>query len=122
MSCDRHWVREKGYPRFVGPPDSAGWEDRARGWLRMLKVDAVVATLLATVITTAFFLLGAATLFRQGLKPEGIGVVDTISATFTEVYGDWSRSLFLFGAMLTLLSTMLAAAAANGPLLYRFLL
>ena len=21
-----HWVREKGYPRFLGPPASAGWE------------------------------------------------------------------------------------------------
>ena len=88
----------------------------------MLKVDALVATLLATVVTTAFFLLGAAILYRQGLKPEGIAVVDTISATFTEVYGEWSRSVFLIGAMLTLLSTMLAAPAANGRFFTRFLL
>ena len=70
-----HWVREKGYHGFLGTPDSKGWADLAEGWLRLIKVGALVATVLVTVITSAFFLLGCAVLFRLGQKPEGIGVV-----------------------------------------------
>jgi len=111
-----YWVREKGYARFVGSSETAGWVDRAHGWVRMLRVDAAVATLLATVITTAFFLLGAAILFRQGSVPQGEAVVDQMSGMFTETYGPWSRSIFLFGAFCTLFSTLLTATAANGRL------
>ncbi|MXZ33704.1 MAG: hypothetical protein F4Z21_00210, partial [Acidobacteria bacterium] len=49
-----YWVLEKGYGRHLGPRDSEGWVERARGWIRMLKVDAGLATLLATVVTAAY--------------------------------------------------------------------
>ena len=71
-----YWVLEKGYGRHLGPRDSEGWVERARGWIRMLKVDAGLATLLATVVTAAYFILGAAILFPLGMTPAGIGVVD----------------------------------------------
>ena len=109
-----YWVLEKGYARHVGPSDSAGWLDRARGWIRILQVDAGLATLLATVITAAYFLLGATILFRLGQEPQGPEVVDRISGIFTQTYGNWSRGVFLVGAFCTLFSTLLAATAANG--------
>ena len=116
-----YWVLEKGYGRHLGPRDSEGWVERARGWIRMLKVDAGLATLLATVVTAAYFILGAAILFPLGMTPAGIGVVDQISSIFTESYGPWSKSIFLVSAMATLLSTLLAATAVNGRIITDFL-
>lgn len=109
-----YWIREKGYSRFLGQPESKGWEERARGWIRIMKIDAAAATLTATVITAAFFLLGAAILHREGIEPKGIGVVNQISEIFTGTYGNWSRGLFLFGAFCTLYSTLLHGIGANG--------
>ena len=109
-----YWILEKGYARHVGPEDGDGWLERARGWIRVLRIDAGAATLLATIITAAYFLLGAAILFRLGQVPQGPEVVDKMSGIFTYTYGDWSRGLFLVGAFCTLFSTLLAATAANG--------
>lgn len=116
-----YWIREKGYARFLGASDSEGWKERALGWVRLLKIDAAVATIIATVVTSSFFLLGAAVLFRQGTTPEGIGVVDQISAIFTGTYGEWSHTLFVIGAFCTLFSTLLAATAANSRIYTDFL-
>ena len=47
-----YWVREKGYPRFIGPDDgSPEWKERYRGWMRVLAMDAGVCTAIALVIT-----------------------------------------------------------------------
>lgn len=109
-----YWIREKGYSEALGDADSPGWDDRARSWIRILKLDALSATLLATVITASYFLLGAAILYRQGIQPQGVGVVNELSAIFTGTYGAWSRGLFLIGAFCTLASTLLHTIAANG--------
>ena len=109
-----YWILEKGYARNVGPPTMDGWSERARGWIRMVQVDAGLATLLTTTVTVAYFLLGCAILFRQGQMPEGIGVVEQMSLIFTDTYGNWSRGIFLVGAFCTLLSTVMAGTAANG--------
>ena len=109
-----YWILEKGYAQHVGPEGSDGWLERAWGWIRVLRVDAGVATLLSTAITAAYFLLGAAILFHLGQVPQGPEVVDQMSGIFTQTYGDWSRGLFLVGAFCTLFSTLLAATAANG--------
>ena len=66
-----YWVLEKGYGRRLGPRDSEGWLERARGWIGILKLDAGVATLLATVVTAGYFILGAAILFPLGKRPAG---------------------------------------------------
>ncbi len=116
-----YWVLEKGYGRHLGSRDSQGWLDRARGWIRILKLDAGLATLMATVVTAAYFILGAAILFPQGKTPSGIGVVDQISSIFTASYGPWSKSIFLVSALATLLSTLLAATAVNGRIITDFL-
>ncbi len=109
-----YWVLEKGYANYVGPPDSEGWQQRARGWIRTLQIDAGLATLLTTTVTVSYFLLGCAILFRQGKTPEGMGVVDQMALIYTDTFGAWSHSLFLFGAFCTLTSTVMSGAAANG--------
>ena len=90
-----YWILEKGYGRYLGSPESTGWVTRAQGWVRILKFDVALATLLATVITCSYFLLGAAILFKQGQVPSGIGVVEQISIIFTESYGPWAKIIFL---------------------------
>ena len=109
-----YWVLEKGYGRHVGPREAPEWTDRIRGWVRMVQVDAGTCTLLATVITAAYFLMGAAILHRQRIAPEGIEVVHQISAMFTGSYGRWSYGLFMIGAFFTLFSPLVVATAATG--------
>ena len=55
-----YWILEKGYAENVGPASEEGWSERARGWIRVLRLDAGAATLLATLITAAYFLVGSA--------------------------------------------------------------
>jgi Mn2+/Fe2+ NRAMP family transporter len=109
-----YWILEKGYARELGDPASAGWTERARHWIRTIWLDAGLSTILATIVTAAFFLLGAAVLCRQGIVPEGLAVVDQVSRVYTESYGAWSKWLFLVGAFCTLYSTLVVIAAASG--------
>jgi Mn2+/Fe2+ NRAMP family transporter len=109
-----YWILEKGYARELGDPASEGWTERARRYIRIIWLDAGLSTLLATTVTAAFFLLGAAVLHRQNVVPEGLAVVDQISRVFTESYGQWSKVLFLVGAFCTLYSTLVVVAAATG--------
>lgn len=110
-----YWILEKGYADRVGPADSSGWLQRARGWVRVLQVDTGAATLLAASITAAYFLVGSAVLHRQGAAiPEGMAVIDQISTIYTETYGSWSYGIFMFGGFCTLFSTLVVAVAATG--------
>jgi Mn2+/Fe2+ NRAMP family transporter len=109
-----YWILEKGYAREIGDPQSAGWTDRARRWIRTIWLDAAFSTALATVVTAAFFLLGAAVLYREQSIPKGLQVVDQISSVFTESYGEWSKAMFVVGAFCTLYSTLVVVAAASG--------
>ena len=39
-----YWVVEKGYAAWTGPNDgSQAWADRARGWIKVMQVDAWVS-------------------------------------------------------------------------------
>jgi Mn2+/Fe2+ NRAMP family transporter len=109
-----YWILEKGYARELGDSSSPGWTDRARHWIRTIWLDAGLSTLLATIVTGAFFLLGAAVLHRQGVEPQGMQVVDQISRVYTESYGAWSKWIFLVGAFCTLFSTLVVIVAASG--------
>jgi manganese transport protein len=116
-----YWILEKGYAREVGDPASPGWTDRARRWIRTIWIDAGLTTILSTIVTAAFFLLGAAVLHRQKTLPQGLHVVDQISDVFTASYGPWSKVLFVVGAFCTLYSTLVVVAAATGRMIADFL-
>jgi manganese transport protein len=109
-----YWILEKGYARDLGDPQSAGWTERARQWIRTIWLDAGLATVLATVMTAAFYLLGAAVLHREGIKPQGLEVVDQISKVYTESFGAWSKWVYVFGSFCVLYSTLVVVAAASG--------
>lgn len=110
-----YWVREKGYPRFIGPDDgSPEWKERYRGWMRVLAMDAGVCTAIALVITCAYYLLGASVLSTLQVVPKGIDVVDQVSLIFTETLGPTAKGIFMVGAFCTLLSTLLVFAASSG--------
>ena len=107
-----YWILEKGYGRFIGSPDSAGWNDRVRGWIRVLQVDVLICTGLALITTLGYFLIGAAVLYGQGEPPSGLGIVERLSTIYTSTYGPWSKHVFLLGALCTLFSTLIVGTAA----------
>jgi Mn2+/Fe2+ NRAMP family transporter len=108
-----YWCLEKGYARFTGPADgSEAWLRRAKGWIRVMYMDALLSMLVYTLVTAAFYLLGAAVLHRSGLVPEGYEMVDSLSRIYTETLGPWAKSVYLFGALIVLFSTLFAALAS----------
>lgn len=109
-----YWCLEKGYARYAGPRDgSAAWVERARGWIRVLHVDAWTSMVIYTFATLAFYLLGAAVLGRIGINPEGRDMVRTLAAMYVPVFGSWAYPVFLCGAFAVLYSTLFVAAAGN---------
>ena len=108
-----YWLIEKGYARYTGPNDgSDAWVRRAKGWIRIMYVDALLSMVVYTVVTIAFYLLGAAILHSQGLIPEKGELVETLSQIYTETLGGGARFAFLLGAFVVLYSTLFAALAA----------
>ena len=108
-----YWCLEKGYAAYSGHNDgSPAWQTRAKGWIKVMKLDAIIAMLVYTSVTAAFYLLGAAILHAQGEVPEGYAMVETLSAMYTESLGPYAKTAFLIGAFITLFSTLFAALAA----------
>jgi Mn2+/Fe2+ NRAMP family transporter len=109
-----YWCLEKGYARHVGPPDgTAAWNERARGWLRVLRLDAWLSCAVYTISTLAFFVLGATVLHEQGLAVGNDAMISTLSRMYHETFGAWSEPLFLVGAFFVLFSTIFVSNASN---------
>jgi hypothetical protein len=106
----------------VGPQeDTPEWQERYRGWMRVLFTDALVCTLIATVITCAYYLLGASILKQLNVLPQGMKVVEQVSLIFTKTLGAWAYYLFMFGGFCTLFSTLLVFTASSGRIGVDFL-
>ena len=117
-----YWCIEKGYARAAGPrAEDEDWARRARGWLRVMRLDAWFSMIVFTLATVAFYLLGAAVLRPQGLRPEGANMIRTLSAMYVEPLGAWTRVAFLVGAWAVLFKTLYVATAANSRLTADFL-
>lgn len=113
-----YWCLEKGYGRAVGPRDeSSAWANRARGWIKVLQLDAWASMIVYTIVTVAFYLLGAATLGRLGLRPAGGEMVRSLGAMYGPVFGAWAGDVFLMGAFAVLYSTLFAAADGNARII-----
>ena len=107
-----YWCLEKGYAKFTGLRDqSASWLERAKGWIRVLQIDAWSSMAVYTFTTVIFYLLGAAVLWRTGLNPDGSDMVRTLSEMYVPVFGSWAQPVFLFGAFAVLYSTFFVVAA-----------
>ncbi|MHB1004474.1 MAG: Nramp family divalent metal transporter [Chloroflexota bacterium] len=108
-----YWCLEKGYARWTGPKDgSEAWYKRANGWLNVMYKDITVSFIIYTFATMAFFLMGAAVLYKQGIKAEGAGtltMIKSLARMYTDTLGGWAGSLFLLGSFAVLGSTLWAA-------------
>ncbi|MFT6239838.1 MAG: manganese transport protein [Paracoccaceae bacterium] len=110
-----YWLIEKGYASFTGPEPAENreaWFARAKGWIRVMQLDAALSMVCYTVVTALFYLLGAAILERQDLVPEKEDLVPVLSRMYTDTLGPWAENAFLIGALVVLFSTLLAALAA----------
>ena len=120
-----YWCLEKGYARHTGPrfgghdsappddqPEDEGWLRRARGWINVMYWDALLSMVVYTVVTAAFYLLGAAVLHQRGEVPEGYAMIESLSRIYTETLGPEAKSVFLLGALVVLFSTVFAALAS----------
>jgi manganese transport protein len=112
-----YWCLEKGYARNVGPFEgTAAWIERARGWLRVMQVDAWFSMVVYTGATVAFYLLGAAVLHGKGLSVTDADMIPTLSHMYLESFGRWGLWIFLIGAFHVLYSTVFVATASNARL------
>ena len=108
-----YWCLEKGYAAHTGPfEDSAAWQARAKGWIKVMHFDALLAMVIYTVVTAAFYLLGAAVLYAQDRIPEGYEMVETLALMYTDSIGPQAKPIFLLGSFMVLFSTLFAALAA----------
>ncbi|MFJ2174047.1 Nramp family divalent metal transporter [Streptomyces sp. NPDC087851] len=113
MTTYTYWCLEKGYGRWTGPDD--GTEERARraeGWIRVMRIDALVSWAVCTLCTLAFYVIGAAVLHPQGLVPQGNEMITTLSRIYTDTLGPWAHYLFLAGAIAVLFSTLVGSTAS----------
>lgn len=117
-----YWCLEKGYARYAGPADSSPeWEARAKGWIRVMHLDAWVSMVVFTISTLAFYFMGAAVLHPQGLHPEGQKMILTLSRMFVDSFGSWTQIVFLIGAAAVLFKTLYLSSAGNARLLADFI-
>ncbi|MBC8115032.1 MAG: Nramp family divalent metal transporter [Candidatus Saccharimonas sp.] len=117
-----YWCLEKGYARYAGKRDeSEAWARRARGWVRVMHLDAWVSMIVFTVSTVAFYFMGAAVLHPQGLSPEKKDMIETLSRMFIDSFGGWTQLVFLIGAAAVLFKTLYLSSAGNGRLIADFL-
>ncbi|MEM7387340.1 MAG: Nramp family divalent metal transporter, partial [Verrucomicrobiota bacterium] len=108
-----YWLIEKGYAANTGPREnSPAWEKRAKGWIHIMYIDAILALVVYTTVTAIFYLLGAAVLNAQELLPEKSQLIEVLSTMYTTALGGWAKGVFMVGAFVVLFSTLLAALAA----------
>ncbi|HZL87210.1 MAG TPA: Nramp family divalent metal transporter [Pirellulaceae bacterium] len=117
-----YWCLEKGYARHTGNcEESAAWERRARGWIRVMYLDAWVSMVVFTIATLAFYFMGATVLHQQGLNPQGKDMIATLSRMFIDTFGTWTQGVFLVGAAAVLFKTLYLSSAGNARLVADFL-
>ncbi|MGB2500582.1 MAG: Nramp family divalent metal transporter, partial [Mariniblastus sp.] len=108
-----YWLIEKGYASYTGPRENNQvWEQRAKGWIRVMYWDAILAMICYTLMTSMFYLLGAAILHRAGTLPAKGNLIETLGTMYTQTLGPGAKIIFVVGAVVVLYSTMFAALAA----------
>jgi Mn2+/Fe2+ NRAMP family transporter len=109
-----YWCVEKGYAQYVGRrEETAAWQARARGWIRVMHADIGASMVIYTLATVAFYLLGAGILHEMGRIPAAGDMIPTLSHLYTETLGPWALPVFYVGAVVTLYGTIFAANAAH---------
>ena len=107
-----YWCIEKGYAAYTGPyENTAEWRNRAEGWIRVMRMDALFAMIIYTLVTAAFYLLGASILHNSTNIPDGIQLVSMLAEIYTKTLGDGVKIFYLVGAFFVLFSSVFATLA-----------
>lgn len=107
-----YWCIEKGYASYTGAfQDTPEWKKRAKGWIQVMYLDAVLSMLIYTTVTVAFYLLGAAILYKQEAVPLGNEVIETLALIYTQSLGVGFKNVYLIGAFFVLFSSLYATLA-----------
>ncbi|MGL4463619.1 MAG: Nramp family divalent metal transporter, partial [Planctomycetia bacterium] len=100
---------------------SEDWERRARGWIRVMNIDAWTSMVVFTISTVSFYFMGATVLHAQNLNPQGKDMIATLSRMFVDTFGPWTQTAFLIGAGAVLFKTLYLSSAGNARLVADFL-
>lgn len=112
-----YWCLEKGYARFVGRrSDDQAWVHRAKGWIRVLHLDAWASMVVFTFATVAFYTMGATVLKGRGIVPDGSQMVATLAQMYEPAFGKWTLGLFVVGTWAVLFKTVYVASAGHARL------
>ncbi len=107
-----YWCIEKGYAAYAGPnTGTPEWQKRAKGWINVMYLDALVAMVIYTAVTAAFYLLGAAVLHNRTEVPEGYEVINVLANIYTQTLGENVKVAFLAGAFFVLFSSVFTTVA-----------
>jgi manganese transport protein len=107
-----YWCIEKGYAAYTGKfENTEEWKKRARGWINVMRMDALFAMIIYTLVTAAFYLLGASILHNSSSIPEGTQLISLIASIYTETLGDKVKMFYLVGAFFVLFSSVFATLA-----------
>lgn len=107
-----YWCQEKGYATFTGPNDGTeSWKGRAKGWIKIMYLDAFLAMIIYTLVTASFYLLGAAILYQNDALPDGMDLINSLAAIYTESLGSGAKVGYLIGAFFALYSSVFATLA-----------
>lgn len=117
------WCIEKGYAKWTGPKDgSDAWVRRAKGWIRVMTLDALLSMVVYTITTCAFYLLGASILlpYLDQFEPDDPLFITKLSVIFTDVMGNDAQIIFMVCAFAVLFSTIFANTAGFSRLWTEF--
>ncbi|EAZ83019.1 Nramp family divalent metal transporter [Algoriphagus machipongonensis] len=107
-----YWCQEKGYAKFTGKNDgSPEWRNRANGWIKIMYLDAIVAMIIYTIVTAAFYLLGASILYGREAIPNGNELIATLANIYTKTMGEEVSIAYTIGAFFVLFSSVFATLA-----------
>lgn len=117
-----YWCLEKGYGQLIGPREQTdSWVKRARGWIRVMSLDAWASMVVFTVATVAFYILAAAIMhphyLATGELPKKTEMVERLSLMYASTFGSWSSGIFLIGAISVLFSTLFVATAGHARMM-----
>lgn len=82
---------------------------KVKGWLRMVRADTLMASLIGVVVIIGFVASGAGVLHPKEILPAGAAVALNCAEIFSSMFGKAGHYLFLLGAFAALFSTEIAA-------------
>jgi manganese transport protein len=107
-----YWCIEKGYAAYTGSYENTPeWRRRAEGWINVMRMDAMFAMIIYTLVTAAFYLLGASILHNSTDIPEGMALISRLADIYTITLGEEVRIFYLVGGFFVLFSSVFATLA-----------